>query len=151
MTSGSSQRPHSLRCCALMRVISLWLLPEQVRACAEAAASACCQRPCQELWIASAQPKWFEYYHAFPQTLCPCQPAAAVPVKRYKRRMEQQIGNCVQDTTAPLLQKCSQLAAAGENTDKKTNEILEEAHNFVMQVRRSPCAPAAGKPSGCCA
>ena len=75
-----------------------------------------------------------------PQTLCPCQPAAAVPVKRYKRRMEQQIGNCVQDTTAPLLQKCSQLAAAGENTDKKTNEILEEAHNFVMQVQRSPCA-----------
>lgn len=71
---------------------------------------------------------------------------AAVPVKRYKRRMEQQIGNCVQDTTAPLLQKCSQLAAAGENTDKKTNEILEEAHNFVMQLADiydyvSPCFP----------
>ena len=81
----------------------------------------------------------------------PCQPAAAVPVKRYKRRMEQQIGNCVQDMTAPLLQKCSQLAAAGENTDKKTNEILEEAHNFVMQVRGSPCDPAAGKLFGCCA
>ena len=76
----------------------------------------------------------------------PCVPAAAVPVKRYKKRMEQQIGMCIQDTTAPLLQQCSQLAAAGENTDKKTNEILEEAHNFVMQAGRMPsvdgCRPA---------
>lgn len=42
--------------------------------------------------------------------------------------------------------QCSQLAAAGENTDKKTNEILEEAHMFVLQLADiydfvSPCFP----------
>lgn len=72
--------------------------------------------------------------------------AAAVPMKRYRKRMQQQIGMCIQDTTAPLLQRCSQLAAAGEDTDKRTNEILDDAHNFVLQLADiydfvSPCFP----------
>ena len=72
--------------------------------------------------------------------------AAAVPMKRYRKRMQQQIGMCIQDMTAPLLQRCSQLAAAGENTDKRTNDILDDAHNFVSQLADiydyvSPCFP----------
>lgn len=60
--------------------------------------------------------------------------------------MQQQIGMCIQDTTAPLLQRCSQLAAAGQDTDKRTNEILDDAHNFVSQLADiydfvSPCFP----------
>lgn len=73
-------------------------------------------------------------------------PAAAVPVKRYKKRMQQQIGMCIQESTAPLLQRCSQLAAAGQDTDKRTNEILDDAHSFVAQLADiydfvSPCFP----------
>ncbi len=72
--------------------------------------------------------------------------AAAVPMKRYRKRMQQQIGMCIQDMTAPLLQRCSQLAAAGEDTDKRTNDILDDAHNFVSQLADiydyvSPCFP----------
>ena len=33
---------------------------------------------------------------------------------------------CIQDTFAPLLQSCSSLAAAGADTNKKTNEILAQ-------------------------
>ena len=60
--------------------------------------------------------------------------------------MQQQIGMCIQDITAPLLQRCSQLAAAGEDTDKRTNDILDDAHNFVSQLADiydyvSPCFP----------
>ena len=55
-------------------------------------------------------------------------------MKRYRKRMQQQIGMCIQDITAPLLQRCSQLAAAGEDTDKRTNDILDDAHNFVAQL-----------------
>ena len=73
-------------------------------------------------------------------------PAAAVAVKRYRKRMQQQIGMCIQDITAPLLQRCSQLVAAGQDTDKRTNEILDDAHNFVAQLADiydfvSPCFP----------
>ena len=73
-------------------------------------------------------------------------PAAAVPMKKYGRRMQQQIGMCIQEITAPLLQRCSQLAAAGEDTDKRTSEILDDAHNFVAQLADiydfvSPCFP----------
>ena len=72
--------------------------------------------------------------------------AAAVPAKRYRKRMQQQIGMCIQDITAPLLQRCSQLAAAGQDTDKHTNDILEDAHSFVSQLADiydyvSPCFP----------
>lgn len=40
----------------------------------------------------------------------------------------------LQDRFAPLLQQCSQLIAAGENTDKRVSEILAEADEFVDQV-----------------
>lgn len=60
--------------------------------------------------------------------------AAAVAAKRYRKRMQQQIGMCIQEMTAPLLQRCSQLAAAGQDTDQRTNEILGDAHNFVAQL-----------------
>lgn len=40
----------------------------------------------------------------------------------------------MQDRFAPLLQQCSQLIAAGENTDKRVSEILAEADEFVDQV-----------------
>ncbi|KAK9827315.1 hypothetical protein WJX81_003676 [Elliptochloris bilobata] len=70
----------------------------------------------------------------------------AVKPKRYRKRCEQQIGMCIQDTFAPLLRNCAQLAAAGENTDKRTNEILDKAHEFVVQLADiydfvSPCFP----------
>ena len=39
-----------------------------------------------------------------------------------------------QDRFAPLLQQCSQLIAAGENTDRRVSEILGEADGFVDQV-----------------
>ena len=45
---------------------------------------------------------------------------------------------CIQDTFAPLLQKCSKLSAAGEDTDKRTSDILDEAHDFVLQVKPTP-------------
>ena len=66
--------------------------------------------------------------------------------KRYRKRCEQQIGMCIQDTFAPLLRNCAQLAAAGENTDKRTSEILDKAHEFVVQLAdiydfASPCFP----------
>jgi len=69
-----------------------------------------------------------------------------VKPKRYRKRCEQQIGMCIQDTFAPLLRNCAQLAAAGENTDKRTNEILDKAHEFVIQLADiydfvSPCFP----------
>ena len=53
---------------------------------------------------------------------------------------------CIQDTFAPLLRNCAQLAAAGENTDKRTSEILDKAHDFVVQLADiydfvSPCFP----------
>ena len=69
-----------------------------------------------------------------------------MPLKRYRKRMQQQIGMCIQDITAPLLQRCSQLVAAGQDTDKRTNEILDDAHNFVSQLADiydfvSPCFP----------
>ena len=79
-----------------------------------------------------------------PLTLALC--AGAVKPKRYRKRCEQQIGMCIQDTFAPLLRNCAQLAAAGENTDKRTNEILDKAHDFVVQLADiydfvSPCFP----------
>jgi hypothetical protein len=53
---------------------------------------------------------------------------------------------CIQDLFAPLLQACSQLMAAGEDTDKRTKEILEQAHDFQTQLADiydyvTPCFP----------
>ena len=77
-----------------------------------------------------------------------------VQPKRYKRRCEQQIGMCIQDLFAPLLQACSQLAAAGENTDKRTREILDQAHAFKNQLADiydyvTPCFPERYEPLLC--
>ena len=52
----------------------------------------------------------------------------------------------IQELFAPMLQACSQLAAAGENTDKRTNEILEQAGDFQAQLADiyddvTPCFP----------
>jgi hypothetical protein len=54
--------------------------------------------------------------------------------KAWRRRCLAQIGMCIQDSFAPLLQQCSQLIAAGENTDRRVTEILGEADTFVAQV-----------------
>ena len=54
--------------------------------------------------------------------------------KAWRRRCLAQIGMCIQDIFAPLLQQCSQLIAAGENTDRRVTEILGEADTFVAQV-----------------
>lgn len=54
--------------------------------------------------------------------------------KAWRRRCLAQIGMCVQDAFAPLLQQCSQLMAAGENTDRRVREILAAADGFVDQV-----------------
>ena len=40
--------------------------------------------------------------------------------KRYRKRCEQQIGMSIQENFAPLLRNCAQLAAAEEDTDKRT-------------------------------
>jgi len=44
--------------------------------------------------------------------------------KRYRKRCEQQIGMSIQEHFAPLLRNCAQLAAAEENTDKRTVRSL---------------------------
>ena len=56
--------------------------------------------------------------------------------KSYRRRCEDQIGMCIQDTFAPLLQSCSSLAAAGADTNRKTNEILAQVthRNFMFEI-----------------
>lgn len=66
--------------------------------------------------------------------------------KRYKARSEQQIRACILELFAPLLQACSQLAAAGEDTNKRTKEILAQAHDFQIQLADiydyvTPCFP----------
>lgn len=98
--------------------------------------------------------------------------AGIMQPKRYKKRCEQHIAMCIQDLFAPLLQvgcsakrrkvclmhggplqsqglcakACSQLAVAGENTDKRTKEILDQAHDFKTQLADiydyvTPCFP----------
>ena len=54
--------------------------------------------------------------------------------KAWRRRCLAQISMCIQDSFAPLLQRCSQLIAAGENTDRCVTEILAEADEWVAQV-----------------
>ncbi|KAI7841448.1 hypothetical protein COHA_004843 [Chlorella ohadii] len=66
--------------------------------------------------------------------------------KAWRRRCLSQIAMSIQDRFAPLLQQCSQLIAAGENTDKRVSEILAEADEFVDQLAPiydhvSPCFP----------
>ena len=73
-------------------------------------------------------------------------PAAAGLRKAWRRRCLQQVGNWVQDTFAPMLQQCSQLIAAGENTDARVTDILREADAFVAQLvdiydHAAPCFP----------
>lgn len=53
---------------------------------------------------------------------------------------------CIQDMFSPLLQRCSQLIAAGENTDKGVTAILSDADAFVVQLADiydfvTPCFP----------
>ncbi|PSC69331.1 exocyst complex component Sec6 [Micractinium conductrix] len=66
--------------------------------------------------------------------------------KAWRRRCLAQVGNAIQEGFAPLLQQCSQLIAAGENTDKRVSEILGEADQFVDQLAPiydhvAPCFP----------
>ena len=75
-------------------------------------------------------------------------PAAAGLRKAWRRRCLQQIGMCIQDTFAPMLQQCSQLIAAGQNSDRRVTEILAEADDFVVQLveiydHAAPCFPPA--------
>ncbi|KAL4437795.1 hypothetical protein ABPG77_005707 [Micractinium sp. CCAP 211/92] len=66
--------------------------------------------------------------------------------KAWRRRCLAQICMGIQDEYAPLLQRCSQLIAAGENTDARVTEILAEADEFVAQLAPTydfvaPCFP----------
>eukprot|EP00887_Chlorella_sp_A99_P000004 scaffold16.g4.t1 len=63
------------------------------------------------------------------------QPASPLR-KAWRRRALQQIENAVQERFAPLLQRCSQLIAAGENTDQRVTEILGAADELVVQYHR---------------
>lgn len=54
--------------------------------------------------------------------------------KAWRRRCLAAMCMGIQDGYAPLLQRCSQLIAAGENTDARVTEILAEADEFVAQV-----------------
>ena len=56
--------------------------------------------------------------------------------KAYRRRCEDQIGMCIQDTFAPLLQTCSSLAAAGADTNRKTNDILTQVLLMLQSYTR---------------
>ena len=55
--------------------------------------------------------------------------------KRYRKRCEQQIGMSIQDNFAPLLRDCAQLAAAEENTDKRT---VRRLHIFSLVFVKAP-------------
>ncbi|KAI3425101.1 hypothetical protein D9Q98_008479 [Chlorella vulgaris] len=66
--------------------------------------------------------------------------------KAWRRRCLSQIAMCIQDSFAPLLQRCSQLIAAGENTDQRVTEILDGADDWVAQLvpiydHVAPCFP----------
>ena len=62
---------------------------------------------------------------------------AGIKRKAYRRRSEDCIRMCIQDTFAPLLQSCSSLAAAGADTNKKIDEILNTVPPS-HQLRRCP-------------
>lgn len=68
--------------------------------------------------------------------------------KAWRRRCLAAMCMGIQDGYAPLLQRCSQLIAAGENTDARVTEILAEADEFVAQLAPTydyvaPCFPPA--------
>lgn len=69
----------------------------------------------------------------------------SIQPKRYRKRCEQQIGMSIQENFAPLLRDCAQLAAAEENTDKRTVCISSflpagfARHLYVRQA--SPALP----------
>ena len=77
--------------------------------------------------------------------------AGTVQPKRWKRRCTAHIGMSLNDSFAPLQQMCSQLAAAGEDTDKRSDEILTLAQDFAHQLGDiydyvSPCFPEKCEP-----
>ena len=57
----------------------------------------------------------------------PPTPGAPKP-KRWWRRTEQQVTASIQESFAPLLQRCSQLAAGGDEADRRVRELLDDAH-----------------------
>ena len=63
---------------------------------------------------------------------------AGITRKAYRQRCEDQIGMCIQDTFAPLLQSCSHLAAAGADTNKKTDEILGQVRLLILTPEPVP-------------
>lgn len=66
--------------------------------------------------------------------------------KAWKKRCLDQLSMAIQDSSAPLLQRCSQLMAAGSDTEARLDSILEEAQDFVCHLVDcydyvAPCFP----------
>ena len=68
--------------------------------------------------------------------------------KRYRKRCEQQIGMSIQENFAPLLRNCAQLAAAEEDTDKRTVRRLHHFSLVFVKALRMVCFD--GGPAALC-
>ena len=68
--------------------------------------------------------------------------------KRYRKRCEQQIGMSIQENFAPLLRNCAQLAAAEEDTDKRTVRRLRHLSLVSVKALRMVCFD--GGPAALC-